>query len=366
MIRLIFDKCGAVASGCPCNRTVLSHLNLSGSARRRGYGDFAGLLRRMMSFFPVLMNNQRGHNDCQCCKYNTSKVKIIHFYLPPLSMVKVIQKKIKANRIPTINFSLLNPAGETHCPRTTIAIKSLPMSAKIFARFSLCFMFNRILNFRTNWSLCQGLWINKIRPTAAIRTAALKSFLFSHGACLPDRQALSALALLTALKGFLLRAAFCLLFVSFAFALNMKTSFVGVSASGVVPGEEYSLKAHGLKTLKIYNKGTDEITVKFKAVPTALKDGFEALPDAKWINFEKDSVDIAPDAFAELDVIISVPKESKYYGRSFSAVILSAGAGKGGNISAGLRSKLYVTTVRKKRFWQKIKGIFRGSGRVKK
>ncbi len=164
----------------------------------------------------------------------------------------------------------------------------------------------------------------------------------------------------------LLFAGCCLLFASFAFAVNMKTPFVSVSASGVVPGEEYSLKAHGLRTPKIYNKGMDEITVRFKALPEALKDGFEVLPDVKWISFEKESFDIAPDSFAETDVIIRVPEDRKFYGRSFSAVILSAGAGKGGNISAGLRSKLYFTTVRKKSFWQKIKGVFRVGKRVEK
>jgi len=291
-----------------------------------------GLFSRMtMFFFPG------GHNDCNCNNSNSSNVKIIHVYLPPLSTIKVIPKRIKAAKIPSINFPSSNPAGETHCPRTTIAIKSLPMSAKIFARFSLCFMFNPILNFRTNWSLCQGLLkVERAVERALALLSALKGFLHQ--------------CRVTAPKGFLLRAAFCLLFASFSFAVNMKTSFVGVSASGVVPGEKYSLKAHGLRTLKIYNKGTDEITVRFKILPTALKDGFEALPDAKWINFEKDSVD----------------KESKYYGRSFSAVILSAGAGKGGNISAGLRSKLYVTTVKKKSSWQKIKGIFGGGRRAGK
>ncbi|MBU3954933.1 hypothetical protein KJ633_00560, partial [bacterium] len=143
-----------------------------------------------------------------------------------------------------------------------------------------------------------------------------------------------------------------------AFAVNIRTPFVSVSASGVVPGEAYSLKAHGLRTLKIYNKGTDKITVKFSVAPGRVEKDYEASPDVKWLSFEKNSVDIAPGAFAETDVIISVPQDKKFYGRSFSAVILSAGAGAGGNISAGLRSKLYFTTVKKKNIWQKIKGIF--------
>ncbi|MBU2528464.1 hypothetical protein KKF70_03640 [bacterium] len=148
----------------------------------------------------------------------------------------------------------------------------------------------------------------------------------------------------------------CLLFSSLAFAVNIRTPFVSVSASGVVPGEAYSLKAHGLRTLKIYNKGAEKITVKFSIAPGGVEKNYEAAPDVKWISFEKNSVDIAAGAFAETDVIINVPDEKKFYGRSFSAVILSAGVG--GNISAGLRSKLYFTTVKKKNIWQKLKGIF--------
>ncbi|MEA2081485.1 MAG: hypothetical protein U9O97_01915 [Elusimicrobiota bacterium] len=145
-----------------------------------------------------------------------------------------------------------------------------------------------------------------------------------------------------------------LFFASFAFAVNMRTPFVSVTASGVVPGEEYSLRAEGHRTLKIYNKGKEKIRVKFEVIPSAVE-GFEAMPDGGWLSFEKDVLEIEPGAFAETDVVINVPDEKANYGRKFAAVIVSAGSA-GGNLSAGLRSKLFFETLKRKSFFRRLFG----------
>ena len=171
----------------------------------------------------------------------------------------------------------------------------------------------------------------------------------------------SYVGILNCLRGFVkLPLPLCFLFwtlaLSSAYAVNIRTPFVSVTAQSVVPGEEYSLRANGLRALKIYNKGNEKIRVKFEVIPVG-REGFEALPDAGWISFEKESLEIAAGAFAETDVLINVPDEKGSYGRKFAAVIVSAGS-VGGNISAGLRSKLFFETLKKKNLWQKIKGWF--------
>ena len=154
-----------------------------------------------------------------------------------------------------------------------------------------------------------------------------------------------------------LLAVFCLPFAVSVFAVNIRTPFVSVSAPGVVPGKEYSLKKHGLRTLKIYNKSAGPVTVKVAVLPEKLKKDYDSVRDVSWIEIKKPSLKIPAGSFAETDIAIKVPEMKNFYGRKFSAVIMSAASG-GGNLSAGLRSKLFFTTARKKSLWQKIKGWF--------
>ncbi len=120
--------------------------------------DTVDLFCRLMFFFFILNNNNCADN--YSCNYENccSNVKLVHFYFPPLSIINVKKKKSAAAIMPKVNLPKLNPAGETHCPRTTIAIKSMPMFAVIFAKFSLCFPVSIIyFHFYINRRLCQGV-----------------------------------------------------------------------------------------------------------------------------------------------------------------------------------------------------------------
>jgi len=175
---------------------------------------------------------------------------------------------------------------------------------------------------------------------------------------------------------------------SFA-SVNIVTPFVSVSVEGVVPGKNFSLVKNGYPALRIYNKGNQKVKVSIVAgdvnrqnvSPTSVQVGNVAgglpsaknvvaerssatgtvaggLPSASIIKIENPFLEIAPNSFAETDIIIFVPKEKQNFDRRFEAEIISSGRA-GGNLSAGLKSKLIFKTVKKKNLWQKLKGIFK-------
>jgi len=155
---------------------------------------------------------------------------------------------------------------------------------------------------------------------------------------------------------------YCLLFTGYFFALpvsavSIRTSFISVSVSGVVPGEEFSLRENGGPVLKIFNKGVTKVKVKVEAVAADEKDVISA--ETGWIKFEKETLEIPADSSAETDVVIKVPKEKRYFGKRFCVYLLSQTAAGGKMFSAGLRSKLFFQTVERKTLWKKIKGIFK-------
>jgi len=140
-------------------------------------------------------------------------------------------------------------------------------------------------------------------------------------------------------------------------AVSIRTSFISVSVSGVVPGEEFSLRKNGGPVLKIFNKGGKQVKVKFEAVSAVEDKAVSA--DVSWIKFEKALLEIPADSAGETDVVIKVPEEKRYFGKKFYVCLVSQTESGENMFSAGLRSKLFFQTVERETLWKKIKGIFK-------
>ncbi|MBA3065312.1 hypothetical protein FP828_02345 [bacterium] len=108
------------------------------------------LFRRM---FPLIMNDN-SKSDGKNYHNNKKESELIHYY-SSFSKNKPMNIKEATKTIPAANVSGLNFSGFIICPRTTSVKVTLAKSYRTFARLLHLFSVNSILNFRTNWKLCQ-------------------------------------------------------------------------------------------------------------------------------------------------------------------------------------------------------------------
>jgi len=142
-------------------------------------------------------------------------------------------------------------------------------------------------------------------------------------------------------------------------SVNIVTPFVSISVKEVVPGEKFSLVKNGYPALRIYNRSQKKVEIKFSVLKIEDEQGNRV--NKNCIRFEKNIVEVLPEDFAETDVFIKLPKEKKYFGKKFKGIIISEVISISGDyISAGLSSKIFIITKkRKKGIFEKVINIFR-------
>lgn len=132
------------------------------------------------------------------------------------------------------------------------------------------------------------------------------------------------------------------------YSAGLSTHLAEVTVNNLEPGKKYSLKQTTNMSLKVFNTGTDSVNLKIDVlIPQSgdLKPGYEPLPDINWIKIEKDYFEnIAPNNFADTDVIISIPDSYLYLGKKYQAYLWShTVANQGGfGIGVGLNSRLLI------------------------
>ncbi len=133
---------------------------------------------------------------------------------------------------------------------------------------------------------------------------------------------------------------FLLMWAEGVCAGGLRTLFVEVTLDRVKIGQSYTLRP----PLAITNTGARSTQFKFEAVtpePIELRDGYETIPDPSWIRFEREIFTVEPDGTAQTDVILDVPDDVAYLGKSYQVVIDSQSMG--GTIGIGFRSKVLFT-----------------------
>ncbi len=134
---------------------------------------------------------------------------------------------------------------------------------------------------------------------------------------------------------------------------GISTSFTEVVVRNLSIGKNSAIGQKVNRQLRVRNKGKNSIELKMEVlVPSKseLKQGYEPIPDASWIELEKDYFSVEPSENAVTDVIITIPRDKKYLGKKYQAYIWSHTIGKGKvPIALGLKSRLLLEISEKER-----------------
>ncbi len=134
---------------------------------------------------------------------------------------------------------------------------------------------------------------------------------------------------------------------------GISTDFTEVTVRNLSIGKDSAIGKKVNRQLRVRNKGKNSIELKMEVlVPSKseLKKGYEPIPDASWIEMEKDYFSVEPSENAVTDVIITIPSDKKYLGKKYQAYIWSHTVGKGNlPIALGLKSRLLLEISEKER-----------------
>lgn len=145
-----------------------------------------------------------------------------------------------------------------------------------------------------------------------------------------------------------------------ALGTGILTPFTEWTIVNAKPGEKYSVQELLGKPVKVKNTGKSRTAIEIEVVKPSeseLKEGYERIPDVKWVNIEQENFDIEPNKWGRTNLILEVPKNKKYYGKKYQAFLLIKTVGKG-KVEACLKSKILISVEKKKgvikRIWKKI------------
>ena len=145
-----------------------------------------------------------------------------------------------------------------------------------------------------------------------------------------------------------------------ALGTGILTPFTEWTIRDVKPGKKYSVKEIHGKPVKVKNTGENKTTIEIEVVKSSeseLKEGYEKIPDVKWLNIIDKKFDIEPNKWGRTNLILEVPKKKKYYGKKYQAYLLIKTAGKS-KVQACLKSKILISVEKKKgvikRIWRKM------------
>lgn len=138
----------------------------------------------------------------------------------------------------------------------------------------------------------------------------------------------------------------CWIFLSsqLVYAFGLSTTFGQVKVENLPIGQAYSMAKDGDTPFTIKNTSDIEVELKIETLipkENELIEGYEAIPDTGWIEIEEDTFTLPPESEVSTDVIIRIPDNEKYKGKSYQIYIWSYTTG--GAIGVGLKSKLLIS-----------------------
>lgn len=136
------------------------------------------------------------------------------------------------------------------------------------------------------------------------------------------------------------------IFINPAWAGGLRTRFTKVVLEDLKIGCSYSIAEVKGETLAVENTGKRTTDLKVEAVKPfeqELEQGYEIIPDISWVKIVKDFFTVEPGGEARTDIILSIPDDERYSGKSYQVMIWSRGVG--GGIGVGLKSRILFNII---------------------
>ncbi len=90
-------------------------------------------------------------------------------------------------------------------------------------------------------------------------------------------------------------------------------------------GSAFDVRAAQNKTIRVANYAPDPLSMKLTSDEWDSRlykpDGYEPIPDPSWITFKKAEQNIEADQIGTFSLIVTVPKDEKYRGKKYAALI---------------------------------------------
>src|SRR5262249_42932862 len=135
---------------------------------------------------------------------------------------------------------------------------------------------------------------------------------------------------------------------SFA-AEGLSTSFVDIQINGVPLGKPYVVRNSQGEGIHLRNLGKELKRVQIQILtpaPGDLRGGAQPIPDTGWVKVDPVMLDIPGGAVGQSQILLTVPRDKAYRGKTFQVMIWSHSVALDGHsmeIGTGLLSRLRFT-----------------------
>jgi len=149
-----------------------------------------------------------------------------------------------------------------------------------------------------------------------------------------------------------------ILIVSLALALYQPVWSMGLKASGeiffdnVKIGKKYRLSEHKKKFYRVTASEQAQaqiaLDITLPVQGDKLPEGFEALPELKWLKLSESRFPLEPGIEKSIDIELALPKNRNFAGKKYFAFIWARSIAQENTfaLSIAVKSKLYITVSR--------------------
>jgi|GEM_PF-3287102 len=131
-------------------------------------------------------------------------------------------------------------------------------------------------------------------------------------------------------------------------ATTLTTNLAEVHLENLPIGGVYDVGQIASMPFWVGYSGEGQITVKIvPLVPgqQELRSGYEPLPDVNWLRLDKETLTINAGEQAPLNLLVSIPYDEKYRGKSYQGIVLIQSVGmpsSGLGIGLGIKGKVFL------------------------